>query len=50
MPSTHFTRLSEAQRALALERFALLRPHLQESVPLTHLARAQGIPLRSMLC
>jgi putative transposase len=43
-PLTHLT---EAQRAVALDRFNLLRPHLEEGVPLTQLARAHGIPLRT---
>jgi Helix-turn-helix domain len=41
------TSLSEAQRALALERFALLHPHLEEGVPLSQLAQHQGLPLRT---
>lgn len=39
--------LSEQERERALERFRLLRPHLEEGVPLTRLARAEGIPLRT---
>ena len=41
------TGLSEARRAEALRRFAVLRPHLEEDVPLARVARAQGIPLRT---
>jgi putative transposase len=32
---------------VALARFRLLRPHLEEHVPLARLARDQGIPLRT---
>ncbi len=39
--------LSEAQRALALERYALLQPHLDDGVPLACVARAAGVPLRT---
>src|SRR5947209_18179860 len=41
------TSLTEAQRALALERFALLRPALEEDVPLAQVARAQGLQVRT---
>jgi putative transposase len=41
------TSLSEPQRLLALERFTLLRPALEEGVPLTQVARVQGVPLRT---
>ena len=39
--------LSEAERALALERFELLRPALEEGVPLARVARDRGIALRT---
>jgi len=39
--------LSEAERALALERFELLRPALEEGVPLACVARDRGIALRT---
>jgi putative transposase len=39
--------LSEEQRERALDRFRLLRPHLEEGVPLTRLAQAEGIVLRT---
>jgi len=42
------TMLTDAQRDQALARYALLRPHLEEGVPLTTLARAQGRPLRTL--
>ena len=41
------TRLTEAPRALALDRFNLLRPHLEEGVPLTQVAEEAQIPLRT---
>lgn len=39
--------LSETERALAFERFELLRPSLEGEVPLTRVARDRGIPLRT---
>jgi putative transposase len=39
--------LSEAERALAFERFELLRPALEEGVPLARVARDRGIALRT---
>jgi putative transposase len=39
--------LSEAERTLAFERFELLRPSLEEGVPLARVARDRGIPLRT---
>jgi len=39
--------LSEAERALAFERFELLRPALEEGVPLARVARDRGLALRS---
>jgi putative transposase len=43
-PLTHLT---EAQRALAFARFARLRPHLEEDIPLTQVAEEAQIPLRT---
>ena len=40
--------LSEAQRAQALERFAILRPALEEGVPQTQIARLQDLPLSTV--
>ena len=40
--------LSEADRAAALTRFRVLRPHLEEGVPLARLARDQGLELRTL--
>jgi putative transposase len=39
--------LPEAERALAFERFELLRPALDEGVPLARVARDRGIALRT---
>jgi transposase-like protein len=38
---------SDEERALALDRFRRLRPHLEDGLPLARLARAEGIPLRT---
>lgn len=40
--------LTATQRAEAHERFALLRPHLEEGVPLTRVAADHGLPLRTL--
>jgi len=39
--------LSETARAQAMQRFALLRPHLEEDVPLAVVARQQGLSMRT---
>ena len=39
--------LTEAQRQLAMERFAVLQPHLEEDVPLARAARQAGVPVRT---
>src|SRR5262252_1862912 len=39
--------LTEAQRQVAMERFAVLQPHLEEDVPLARAARAAGVPIRT---
>jgi putative transposase len=39
--------LTEAQRQLAMERFAVLQPHLEEDVPLARAARHAGVPVRT---
>jgi putative transposase len=39
--------LSESERARAFERFELLRPSLEEGVPLARVARARGLALRT---
>src|SRR5215831_15966880 len=38
---------TEAQRQQAMARFAVLRPHLHEGIPLSEVARTAGLPLRS---
>ena len=38
--------LSETQRAQAMARFAVLRPHLEQEVPLQRVAGDAGIPVR----
>jgi putative transposase len=43
-----FSTLSEAQRHLALERFGLLRPFLEEGVALTEISRTLSISLRTL--
>ncbi len=40
--------LSEHDRQRALERFALLRPHLEEGVPLVTIARGLGLTARTL--
>src|SRR4051794_18117002 len=42
------TDYSEVARTTALARFQQLRPHLEDGVPLTHLARQHEVPLRTM--
>jgi putative transposase len=42
------TSLSEDERDAALQRFHLLQPHLEGGALLTQLARAEGIPLRTV--
>lgn len=39
--------LSEQQRKDAMARFAVLRPHLEEEVPLARAARLAGVPGRT---
>ena len=39
--------LSEAERDRALERFQLLRPFLEQGVPLARVARDRGLALRT---
>jgi putative transposase len=40
--------LDERQRAVVMRRWAVLRPVVQDGVPLTVAARAGGVPLRSV--
>ncbi len=46
--SPALTGLTEPARQLALERFGLLRPCLEEGVPLAHVARQCGLQLRTL--
>jgi putative transposase len=39
--------LPESQRTVALARFTLLKPHLEDGVPLTRVAAAAGVPPRT---
>lgn len=39
--------LDQARRALAMSRFEVLRPHLDDGVPLAVAARTAGVPLRT---
>jgi putative transposase len=39
--------LTEEQRKLAMERLAVLRPHLEENVPLAHAAQYAGVAVRT---
>lgn len=41
------TTLTEEQRQLAMERFEILRPHIEHDVSLTHSARQAGISVRT---
>ena len=43
----NLTELTDAQRAEAMTRFAVLRPHVEDEVPLSVCAREQGVPLRT---
>jgi putative transposase len=39
--------LPQPRRAAALEHFTLLQPHLEDGIPLAHVAAAAGVPLRT---
>jgi len=39
--------LTEAQRQVAMKRFAVLQPHLDEDVPLARAARHARVPVRT---
>ena len=41
------TALTEEQRQSAMDRFAVLRPHLEEDVPLAQAARHAGVSVRT---
>jgi hypothetical protein len=38
----------ERQRTIALQRYRLLRPFLEDSIPLRHIAKDQQISLRTL--
>ena len=40
--------LSPEERARALERYRILQPCTEDGVPLTHVARHQGTPVRTL--
>src|SRR5215475_561286 len=40
--------LSDAERTRALARYRILQPCVEHAVPLTHVARQQGLPLRTV--
>jgi putative transposase len=42
------TALTEAARERALARFRVLRPHLEDGVPLTHVAQTAAVPVRTL--
>lgn len=42
------TGVPESERTQALERFSLIRPFLEDGVPLVQIAREQTIPLRTL--
>ena len=46
-PTASFATLTEEGQAQAMAHFAVLRPHLEDSVPLGHAADAAGVPLRT---
>ena len=46
-PKPALTELGETQRAAAMARFAALRPHLEQQVPLPRVAGEAGIPVRT---
>src|SRR3954453_22431284 len=48
LESATITSLSEGERRQALERFGVLRPHVEDGVSLAQLARQKGVPLRTL--
>ena len=45
--TTPVVTLTEEQRQMAMKRFAVLQPHLDEDVPLARAARQAGVPIRT---
>lgn len=46
-PSARLTELTDVRRELAMIRWALLRLHVEDGVPLAEVARQAGVPLRT---
>jgi putative transposase len=46
-PPTTLVELDAARREMAMRRWAVLRPHVEDGVPLTAAAREAGVPLRT---
>jgi putative transposase len=46
-PAPAFAELTAPQREQAMGRFAVLRPHLEQDVPLARSALAAGVPVRT---
>lgn len=46
-PTPTLAQLSDAQREQAMSRFAVLRPHLEDGVPLPRVAAAAGVAVRT---
>jgi len=46
--SATLTKLSEEERRQAVERFGVLRPHVEDGVSLARLARQHAVPLRTL--
>jgi putative transposase len=40
--------LLPGEQSQAIQRYGMLQPHLEQGVPLTHLARHHGIALRTL--
>ncbi|MGW4720968.1 helix-turn-helix domain-containing protein [Nocardia sp. NPDC004260] len=47
MTGSGLTGLTDTDRRQAMNRFEVLRPHLEDDVPLTSAAAAAGVPLRT---
>ena len=46
--TTPLAALDERRRGQVMARFAVLRPHLENDVPLTHAADHAGVPVRTV--
>src|SRR5712692_4579336 len=47
--ATVLTQFSERQRGQALDRFGVLRAHVEDKVPLAEIARQHKLPLRTLV-